>query len=167
MIMNKHKPHVYVIPEDDRDRQIADGFCLHYAVDARRIQVMPPANGWSHVRDTFRDEYVRKVQDNLNAHVVMLIDFDGHYDDRRAAFEKDIPPDIKSRVFVVGSKTTPETLRTVLNRSFENIGTTLANDCAAGSTVLWDHEQLSHNDADRLRLVTTVKPFLFAAEGQE
>ena len=44
--MNKYAPHVYIIPEDDRDRQIAEGFVNHHEVDDRRIQVMPPAGGW-------------------------------------------------------------------------------------------------------------------------
>ena len=64
-------------------------------------------------------------------------------------------------MFVVGSKHKPETLKKALNIGFEEIGKSLANDCDAGITGLWGHEQLNHNDADRRRLVQTVKPFLF------
>jgi hypothetical protein len=60
MTVNKNAPHVYVIPEDDADRQLADGFVLHHGVDARRIQVMPPAGGWREVQRTFQDEYIGK-----------------------------------------------------------------------------------------------------------
>ncbi len=43
MSVNKYKEHVYVILEDDANRQIADGFVGHRNVDDRRIQVMPVA----------------------------------------------------------------------------------------------------------------------------
>jgi hypothetical protein len=159
--MNKYEPHVYVIPEDDADRQIANGFVLHHKVDARRIQVMPKAGGWSNVRKTFQDEYIQTLRNYPQAHVVLLIDFDGHIDERRAQFEQAIPDQFKPRVFVVGSKDNPETLKKALNLSFEKIGESLANDCDADTTTLWGHEQLNHNDPDRQRLVQTVKPFLF------
>ncbi len=43
----------------------------------------------------------------------------------------------------------------------ELIGNSLAGDCDGGTAVLWSHEHLIHNDADRQRLFQTVKPFLF------
>jgi hypothetical protein len=159
--MNKYAPHVYVIPEDDADRQIANGFVLHHKVDARRIMVMPLAGGWGNVLRTFRDEYIKTLRDNPQAHVVMLIDFDGDFQGRRARFEQEIPEDLKARVFVVGPKDTPETLKSAVKKNFADIGNCLANDCDAGNTAYWDHEQLQHNDAERQRLVQTVKPFLF------
>ncbi len=161
--MNKYESHVYVIPEDDRDRQIAEGFRLHHEVDARRIQVMPLAGGWPNVLKTFQDEYIQTLQNYPKAHVVMLIDFDGQIEKRRAKFEQAIPDDLKVRVFVVGSRDEPETLKRALTIGFEEIGKTLANDCAADSAIHWDHEQLHHNDGERQRLVQTVKPFLFNA----
>lgn len=163
--MNKYAPHVYVIPEDDADRQIADGFVLHPRVKEARIQVVPPAGGWSRVLETFRDEYIPKLRDFPNTHVVMLIDFDGQVDKRRADFEQEIPEDFQARVFVIGSKDTPETLKKVAKKSFEEVGRSLADDCDAGTTALWCHEQLIHNDADRKRLVETVMPFLFQRVG--
>ncbi len=160
--MNKYAPHVYVIPEDDADRQIADGFVLHPRVRETRIQVVPPAGGWPKVLMTFRDEYIPKLRDHPNSHVVMLIDFDDQVEKRKADFEQAIPAEFKTRVFVIGSKHTPEALKKeVKKRSFEEIGKSLADDCDAGTAALWGHEQLIHNEADRLRLVETVIPFLF------
>jgi hypothetical protein len=160
--VNKYIDHVYVIPEDDRDRQIADGFVLHHLVNAARIQVMPVAGGWRNVLSTFRDEYIGTLRRYEHAHVVMLIDFDGRTAERRAAFDKVIPDDLRMRVFVVGSKDNPETLRRALNSGLENIGKSLASDCDAGTVQHWDHDQLQHNDAERQRLVQIVKPFIFA-----
>jgi hypothetical protein len=159
--MNKYSPHVYVIPEDDADRQIADGFVLHPQVKDTRIQVVPPAGGWPKVLKTFRDEYIRRLREHQNAHVVMLIDFDDQVEKRKADFEQEIPDDVKARVFVIGSKHTPETLKKEAKKSFEEIGNSLAHDCGAGTSALWSHEQLSHNEAERERLHQTVKPFLF------
>jgi len=161
--MNKYLPHVYVIPEDDADRQLADGFVDHHNVDDRRIKVMPPAGGWRNVLKTFQGEYIQTMRNYQDACVVMLIDFDGHVDDRRAEFEQAIPGDIMPRVFVVGSKDNPETLKNALKISFEEIGKSLANDCDAGTSEHWDHEQLAHNDAERQRLVDAVRPFLLPA----
>ncbi len=159
--MNKYAPHLYVIPEDDADRQIALGFVDYHKVDDRRIQVMPPAGGWSNVIRIFTVEYVQKLRNCPQAHVVMLIDFDGHISERRAEFEHDIPADLRMRVFVVGSKDNPESLKKGLRSSFEEIGTALAHDCDARTTAVWDHEQLQHNDAERQRLFDTVRRFLF------
>ena len=160
--MNKYLPHVYVIPEDDRNRQIAEGFVLHHQVQDTRIKVVPPAGGWVKVLDAFRDEYISKLRrDWPNAHVVMLIDFDDQVENRKAKFRQEIPEDCKTRVFVVGSKSNPETLKSALNVGFEEIGGFLAADCDASTAEHWNHEQLQHNDAERQRLVQTVKPFLF------
>ena len=159
--MNSYAPHVYVIPEDRRDEQIAHGFVLRHQVKNTRIHVVRPAGGWPKVLETFRDEYIPKLRDSQYAHVVMLIDFDGQVEQRTAMFEREIPEELKTRVFVVGSKQDPETLKKELKIGFEEIGKSLANDCDAGTAELWDHEQLRHNDAERQRLVQTVKPFLF------
>jgi hypothetical protein len=154
--MNKYAPHVYVIPEDDADRQIADGFVDHHQVKYTGIRVMPPAGGWRNVLKRFQDEYIQTLRNHEHAHVVLLIDFDGHTDERRAEFEQTIPVDLKSRVFVVGPKDNPETLKKALKISWEEIGKSLANDCDAGTAEHWNHEQLQHNDAERQRLMQSV-----------
>ena len=45
MSINKHKPHLLVLPEDDADRQIANGFVIAQGVglDDRAIQILPEA----------------------------------------------------------------------------------------------------------------------------
>lgn len=169
--MNKYKPHVYVIPEDDRDRQIAQGFVLHDQVKDANIQVLPVAGGWGKVLDTFCSEYIQVLHNFKEAHVVMLIDFDDRIADRRARIEKEIPEDCKGRVFVLGSKDDPETLKRTIpwdsekaetpNTGFERIGWDLADDCCGNETTHWNHEQLFHNDGERQRLAEIVKPFLF------
>jgi exoribonuclease R len=159
--MNRYRSHVYVIPEDDRNRQIADGFILHDQVNDMRIQVIPPAGGWSRVIEVFCDEYISKLRGYEEAHVVMLIDFDNRIEQRLARLAQDIPDELKDRVFVVGSRDEPETVKQALNMSYEEIGRALAEDCSANTTQFWDHDQLLHNDSERQRLVQIVRPFLF------
>jgi hypothetical protein len=160
MSVNKYKPHVFVIPEDDADRQIADGFELHPRV-TRQLQVVEPAGGWARVVDTFKTEYVPLLQHNARTHVVMIVDFDGDPAGRRSQVEAEIPEELRARVFVIGPRDTPESLRQSIGKGYEDIGRALADDCDGDGRKTWDHELLRHNEVDRLRLFQTVKPFLF------
>lgn len=165
MSVNKYKPHLYVIPEDDADRQIADGFVLHASVVARQVQVVEPAGGWARVLEVFKEEYVPLLQQNQQAHVVMLIDFDGSPDARRHQFDRGIPNDIRHRVFVIGPRNEPEVLRQLLDvGGFEEIGRSLAEECDNEQLTTWSHDQLSHNDTERQRMFGTLRPFLFSGK---
>jgi len=46
MRVNKFVEHILVLPEDDANRQIVNGFILNLSVNATAIQVLPIANGW-------------------------------------------------------------------------------------------------------------------------
>jgi hypothetical protein len=160
--MNKYNPHLFIIPEDEADERIANGFIMHHGIkDSRQVFVTPVAGGWRHVLDVFKVEYVPWLRQYSRAHVILLIDFDGQFAQRRGEFEAAIPGELTDRVFVLGAQKEPETLKKALGMSLENIGRALAEDCANNTSVLWGHEQLQHNDGDRLRLVQSVKPFLF------
>lgn len=160
MSVNKNKPHFFVIPEDDADRQIAVGFVQHYRVVVQRqIQVVEPAGGWARVLDTFKEEYLPLVQKDLRTHVVMIVDFDGDTAGRRSHFEAETPEDIRDRVFVIGPRDTPELLRKSLRKGYEEIGWSLAEYCDGDLKETWDHELLQHNNQDRLRLLQTAKSF--------
>ncbi len=168
MSVKNDKPHLYVIPEDEADRQIALGFETHYEIDHRRIQVLPPAGGWKKVADACRDEYVPLLQKFPHAYVVMVIDFDEKdIENRRACCMQEIPDEIADRVFILGSSHRPEILRTLLQREFkairgyEAIGSALADDCHAGTDTYWNHIHLRHYAAERSRMEQAVKEFLF------
>lgn len=158
------RKHVYLIPEDDEDRQIANGFKNNLHVDDRQIKFMPVAGGWRKVLRTFVEEYIPILKSNVFAHVILLIDCDEEYIERRAEFERAIPDgldELKSRVFVIGPRNEPKDLRGALDEKLEKIGSLLADDCFADTLTIWSHEHLRHNDPDRLRLVDIVKPILF------
>jgi len=66
MSVNRFHPHMLVIPEDDRDRQIASGFEQHDQLKDRQFQVMPPAGGWRAVLQKFISEYIAYLRTNLS-----------------------------------------------------------------------------------------------------
>ena len=62
MSINKHRPHILVLPEDDANRQIANGFILDLNLDRRAIQVLPEARGWTDVVDKFTNNYASTMR---------------------------------------------------------------------------------------------------------
>lgn len=158
---NREKPHVYVIPEDKAERQIAIGFEGHYSVINRQLQVMPVADGWRNVGKVFEKEYLPILRRYEFAHVVMLIDFDGEGEHHRNELFEAVPSEYRNRVFVVGPSQEPEDLKGATKQTYEQIGFALANDCDGNQTAMWGHEQLKHNDDQRKLLLEIVKPFLF------
>lgn len=159
--MNRYMPHVFILPEDDCDRQLANGFVQHYQINTHRVQIVEPAGGWSEVLRTFEIEFIESLRRFPSGYLILLIDFDGAYPTRRPAFQAKIPTDLQNRVFVVGAKQTPELLKNALGQTYERIGYALAEDCENNSVTTWNHKHLQHNHPDRLRMLTEIKPILF------
>src|SRR6266576_2271215 len=108
--MSKERPHVLVLPEDDANRQLANGFQRDHSLDTRRLQVLPVAGGWQEVVKCFKADHVPEMNRNANRFLVMLIDFDkkqNRLDNVRA----EIPDLLKERVFILGAWHKPEELR--------------------------------------------------------
>ena len=162
MSINKEKPHLYVLPEDDANRQIANGFLLNPMLNSYVIQVLPVAGGWRKVVELFEIDYCKKIQKYPEGRIVFLIDFDNKHEDRLSFIFTNIPEDIKTRVFVLGVLSEPEKLKAQSQLSYENIGKELANDCAESKEVYWSRDLLKHNQPELQRLFNSVKPFLFA-----
>ena len=90
MSANRFRPHVYVLPEDDANRQIANGFLLDASLDSRAIQVLPCAGGWAKVRDEFAAVHTKEMRKCQHRHMVLLVDFD-EIDDRAANVRSAVP----------------------------------------------------------------------------
>lgn len=163
MSVNKYEPHVFVIPEDRANEQVANGFVLHDQVKTRRIQVLPCASGWRGVLEKFESEYITQLKRFPRGYVVLLVDFDGDYPRRRQLFGESVPPDLRDRAFVVGARENPERLRQELAMDFEAIGYAIADDCYKMTKVVWSHAQLAHNEPDRDRMEQSVRSILFGA----
>ncbi len=159
MSVNRHLPHVYVLPEDDANRQVANGFLLESALVDYRIRVLEEAGGWLETLDRFCSDYAPEMDRFPKRFMVLLIDFDGQ-SNRLDIVKGRIPPHLADRVFILGSLEEPENLRPTLG-SYETIGLSLAKDCRDGTDLIWAHKQLRHNVHELDRLRSHVRPILF------
>ena len=94
-----------------------------------------------------------------------MIDFDCYegssHEDRLHKVTREIPDDLKNRVFVLGVLSEPEKLKSNSRMSFEKIGETLADGCPDNKNELWKDELLKHNEDELSRILALVRPFLF------
>ena len=158
MSVNKYTPLILVLPEDDANRQLANGFLLHPSLSTQ-IQVLEEVGGWSKVLDCFEKDHVKKMDALPDRFMVLLIDFDGQQDRLHRA-NAVIPDNLKDRVFVLGVWTEPEALRAILG-SYEKIGRAIAEDCREDTSTTWGHELLKHNTSEIERMRQQVRPILF------
>lgn len=161
MSVNVYKPHVLVLPEDDANRQLVNGFLLDLAVLKQNAKLLPPAGGWSSVFDKFTKNHLPDLNRYPEIRIVLMIDFDDRVEERQARFIDIIPQDVRHRVFLLGTRSEPERLKAAVGTSLEAIGKRLAGECARREQVLWQHELLRHNQPEIDRLMAEVRPFLF------
>jgi hypothetical protein len=159
MKVNKYLPHLLVLPEDDANRQLANGFLLDPSLSDQNIDVLDVAGGWRKVLETFRSQHIREMDVYRNRFMVLLIDFDGQRE-RLGMAKADVPPHLNDRVFILGVLTEPERLRASLG-TYETIGRAVAKDCHHGTDATWDHPLLQHNASEVERLRRHVRPILF------
>jgi hypothetical protein len=160
MSANRQVPHVLVLPEDDANRQLANGFLLDQFLTPRRMQILEEAGGWHEVLNCFKADHVREMDRNAKRFMILLIDFDGR-DDRLNTVRAAIPDHLKERVFVLGALSNPEELRQNLG-SYETIGLAMARDCRDNTEETWAHGLLRHNAGELDRLRRLVRPILFS-----
>jgi len=156
--VNRERPHVLVLPEDDANRQLANGFQLEIATN-RQFQVLPPAGGWLEVLSQFEQSHIAGMNKFSQRLMILLIDFDDQAR-RRADVTNRIPAHLRDRVFLLGADPEPEFLKRDLG-SYETIGRNLAKDCRDGTTLTWQHRCLGHNAIEVNRLREYVRPLLF------
>lgn len=162
-MINRYKKHIIVLPEDEDNIQIANGFLVHHPnLKERAIQVMGPCRGWKKVVDVFTEEYALEMMGKYSDRmIVLLMDFDNNYEKRLSYVKDRIPPELKERVFVLGVLSEPKNLSRDINKDFEKIGEALAKDCPDKTNELWEHNLLKHNKGELDRMASYVKPFLF------
>jgi hypothetical protein len=160
MSANHFQPHVLVLPEDDANRDIVIGFRADLSVKFRKIQVEDVAGGWRRVLELFQSDYLEGMNTYPLRFLVLLFDFDGHFEERFELARTMIPEALRPRVFVLGSLTKPEDLTASLGR-FEAIGGAIAKDCRDGGDIAWKDPMLRHNAGEVERLRQAVRPILF------
>ncbi|SLM29874.1 conserved hypothetical protein [Desulfamplus magnetovallimortis] len=159
---NKYKKHLLILPEDDANRQVANGFLLCSDLNDRNIQVLPPSGGWIKALSQFKSNHINDMRKYDQRRMLILIDFDGD-ENRFEEAQKDIPNDVSDRVFILGSFSETEELKKKIPglNSYETIGKALAKDCVNETNNIWGHDLLKHNQDELDRMVISVKPFLF------
>jgi hypothetical protein len=161
MMVNQERPHVFVLPEDDRNLQLAIEFLAHIDWNRQRqMYVLDVAKGWNRVLDLFESIHISEMDRCPQRFMILLIDFDGRPDRLNIAKER-IPDHLRDRVFVVGALTDPEDLKRQLG-SYETIGSALAADCRYETDTTWGCDLLRHNAGELERLRQEVRPILFA-----
>lgn len=160
MSPNRYQPHIFVLPEDDANRQIANGFVLHPKLSGRAIQILPPAGGWRKAVNKLLDVYIPKMQKFPEERLILLVDFD-RSEERLGYIKKQVPRELHDRVFALGVLSEPEDLRTALGTSFEGLGELIAGNCYDDTTEVWGHDLLKHNKPEIDRLTSSVRQFLF------
>ena len=156
-MVNKHRPHAFVLPEDDANRQLAIGFVLELT---RQIYVCPVAGGWTQVLQRFLSDHAADMGRYPNRYMVLLIDFDGNNQRLNDATNR-IPEPLRERVFILGAWSQPEELRASLGLSYEEIGSAMARDCREETAMTWEHNLLRHNAGELARMREFVRPILF------
>jgi hypothetical protein len=161
MSVNRHLPHLFILPEDDANRQLANGFLLNINVNSNQVRILTPARGWTHVLDDFASDHIDEMRRYENRLLVLLMDFDDHVDDRLRKVKEAIPCDLIGRVFILGARTEPEALKQVISITYERIGVAMADDCRSESCAIWAHDLFSHNEGELTRLRQVVGAWLF------
>jgi hypothetical protein len=159
MSVNKYLPHIYVLPEDDANRQLANGFYLDERLWQRQFYILEEAGGWNEVIERFCSIYSAEMDRIPERFMVLLIDLDNRLD-RLEWARKHIPGHLRDRVFILGVLTEPEDLKHDLG-SLETIGLALAKDCREDTTATWGHGLLQHNAEEIGRLRVQLRPILF------
>jgi hypothetical protein len=158
MSVNKFHPHILVLPEDDANSGLANGFHMEIS-SIRQMQVLPVAGGWNEVLNQFESEHIAEMDRYSNRHMVLLIDCDGQ-EDRLDNARNRIPEHMRDRVFILGVLSEPEALRQDLG-SLETIGMNLAKDCREEPDTTCSHHLLRHNAIELARLRQSVGEILF------
>lgn len=163
IVVNRFRPHIHVLPEDEANRQLANGFHLNvFYHRQRQMQILPPAGGWLTLLEVFNAVHTIEMDRNENRLMILLIDLDGR-PDRLDYAMKEIPERLADRVFILSTLTEPEGLKAELG-SFEEIGGKLADDCRDGIDATWRHQLLQHNGGELNRLRDQVYDILFEGE---
>ena len=163
MTANDYRLHIMVLPEDDANRQIANGFSLEIdPLLSRRFRVLPVAGGWKAVLDRFGADHLKPMEKYSGRHLALLIDRDGEVARIHEA-QACIPKHLIDRVFVLGALSEPEALKKAGLGSYEEIGRKLARDCREQTDATWNHVLLQHNASEVDRLRKIIRPVLFPA----
>lgn len=161
MSSKSYVPEVFVLPEDDANREMALGFETMIG-NPRTWRILAPAGGWRKALDAIP---FQRLETHRKRRLVVLMDFDDAVPLRKREIGRKIPAAVHERVFVLGVRTEPEELQAALGHcSREAIGREIGMACRDGKiSGLWSLPLLEHNQREWERLMQDVRPILFAS----
>src|SRR5271166_643296 len=146
MSVNRYQPHVWVLPVDDANRQIANGFVLDPNVQNYRIQVLDVVDGWNEVIKRFLSDHVAGMEKYETRYMILVLDLDDRLERLEQVIER-VPGHLTGRVFILRALSEPEDLKPDLG-SYETIGLAMARDCREQTATTWGHDLLRHNQGE-------------------
>lgn len=162
MSVNLFLPHLIVIPEDNANREIANGFRLIIEKNDRQFLIKKLARGWPNGRNELvaLSDSTGHLQKYKSSHAALIVDFDGKRE-RGSEIKQMVAEGVRDRVFVIGVLTEPEELRNVTRMKFEQLGSQIGEGCKGSSIGFWQHDLLVHNIEEIRRLSGAVRDIFF------
>ena len=167
--MNKNKPHLVIVPEDEAWATLTRGFFMARAEG--NIKVDRTCGGYNKEMTHFKDKLQPKMASNPNMHVLLLVDFDRKFASRMTNFTQLVYPDYNKRAFMVGCKDEIQNLNTEYGGGkLEDLGQTMGNICLGDVTAMhtpkginpWTLPQILKSAVQVSLLKTRTFSFLFA-----
>lgn len=154
MAVNRYRPHLVVVVEDDPYREMVNGAKLCDRVHESVIDVRRPQGGWVKVFAAL-DDVAKELCQYPEMRLLLLIDFDHEFSRRYQEFDNKCRQiGYQSRVFLLGADhREAEDLKKTLNLNFEMIGKKLVEGCPGETIALWKNPHLRHNltEIERMR----------------
>ena len=158
---NKFRDHLVIVPEDQKNNDLINGFVNASLFESRAFQVQAIAGGWPKAVDSLQHMQLAALP---LRRILLVIDFDeklesryGQVNDRLSKF---LAPTEHQRVYLLGTRSEPEDFRSTLKMSSEQVGAQLYLDCKTPQPGLWGHALFTHNLKTRARLIAEILPFL-------
>ncbi len=163
MAVNKHKPHITVFLEDSPYREIFNGIKQVTFINENILDIKNPCGGWAKVFSNF-EENLRLINQNINQHVFLIMDYDDSFESRMEQFNSLIlNQPCKERVFLFGiDKSESEDLKRFFKcTDNEKIGKLLIESCQEKTYKNWDniHLQANFPEINRFKTISIYKDF--------
>jgi hypothetical protein len=113
--VNKYTKYVVILPEDDANRQIINGFLNVIGVNFRAIDVRSVAGGWKKALSVRIEPLLKELETNINMSLLVVIDFDCQFKNRQRIFRQKVGDHLIDRAFLLGAISEPEKLKKEFN----------------------------------------------------